>query len=170
MFKLLTRILCVAAFATAAWAIDPEPPRYDLNLSGSAYVPHDSPSDTFGVVTARAGYFLNARNEVGLDSTLFAYSRVQDVYMAGFYRFYFQPKAGRWTPFAGAGAGSNIVHYGYWGTNRTLIAKGEAGVRYLVTPRVAVDLAYNLMYRRNADVGFTGNYTSVVTFGVAWRF
>ncbi len=143
----------------------------ELSLSGTAFIPHDSPADSFGVVAVRGGYFLSKRSEVGVDSTLFAYSQIQDAYLSGFYRLHFPMKGRRLIPFAGVAAGSNIVHYSFWGgSNPTFIGKGEVGVKYALGKRFALDAAYNLMYRRNPEVGFTSETSSIVTFGFSWGF
>jgi hypothetical protein len=142
----------------------------ELALSGTIYVSHDSPEDLFGVVTVRGGYYVAKKQQVGIDATVFAYSRIQDAYLSGFYRYVFAGGERRLAPFVGASAGANVAYFGYLGSERSLIVRGELGVRYLLTRRFSLDASYNLMYRRNAAAGFTGTTSSIVTFGFASTF
>ena len=50
---------------------------------------HDSPEDLFGVVAIRGGYYIAKKRQVGVDAAVFAYSRIQDTYVSGFYRYIF---------------------------------------------------------------------------------
>ena len=142
----------------------------EIGLSGTIYVSHDSPEDVFGVATFRGGVYVAKRHLVGVDATVFAYSRIQDTYLSGFYRYIFGGREGRVVPFVGASAGSNLSHFDYFGTQHSLIVRGEVGVRFLMTSRFSLDVAYNLMYRRDDTMGFTGKTASVVTFGFSRRF
>ncbi len=143
----------------------------EISVSGTAFIPNDSPADTFGLIALRGGYFISRNSEVGVDTTLFAYSRIQDAYLSGFYRLHFPAKGRKLIPFVGVAAGSNIVHFEFWGgAHPTLIAKGEAGLKYVLGKRFTLDAAYNLMYRRNSEVGFTSKTSSVVTVGFSWGF
>ncbi len=142
----------------------------ELGLSGTIYVTHDSPADLFGVVTLRGGYYLARKQQVGIDATVFAYSRIQDTYLSGFYRYTFAHDESRLAPFIGASAGANISQFNYIGSERSLIARGEAGVRFVMSPKWGLDVSYNLMYRRNASLGFTGTTSSIVTFGFSRTF
>src|SRR5262245_60888247 len=92
----------------------------ELGLSGIAFVTHDSPQDLFGVATARAGYYVAARHQIGVDATVFAYSRIQDTYLSGFYRYVHARGDRRIAPFAGAAAGTNLSHFDQFGTQHSL--------------------------------------------------
>ena len=142
----------------------------ELAVSGTIYVTHDSPEDLFGVVTVRGGYYVGRNQEAGIDATVFAYSRIQDTYLSGFYRYVFARAEHHLAPFAGASIGANVSHFNYVGAQHSLIVRSELGVRYLITTKCSFDLSYNLMYRRNAEVGFTGATTSILTFGFARTF
>lgn len=142
----------------------------ELGLSGTIYVTHDSPEDLFGVITLRGGYYVAKKQQVGIDATVFAYSRIQDTYLSGFYRYVFAGTERRLAPFVGGSAGANISHFYYIGSQHSLIVRGEVGVRYLMTSKFSLDVAYNLMYRRNATVGFTGTTSSILTFGFSRTF
>ena len=39
-----------------------------------------------------------------------------------------------------------------------------------MTPKCGLDVSYNLMYRRNPVLGFTGTTTRILTFGFARTF
>ena len=142
----------------------------EIGLSGTIYVTHDSPEDLFGVVTLRGGYYIANRQQVGVDATVFAYSRVQDTYLSGFYRYFFARRERRLAPFVGASAGANVARFNYWGGQNSLIARGEVGVRYMLTNKFGFDAAYNLMYRRDTDFGLTGSTSSILTFGFSHTF
>lgn len=160
-------------FPVLACAADESPlPRgtKELGLSGTIYVTHDSPEDLFGVVTVRGGYYVAKKQQVGIDATVFAYSRIQDTYLSGFYRYVFAGSERRLAPFVGASAGANLTHFDYIGSQRSLIVKGEAGLRCMMTRKFSLDVSYNLMYRKDAELGFTGTTSSILTFGFARIF
>jgi hypothetical protein len=139
----------------------------EVGLSGIVYVTHDSPEDLFGLITVRGGYYIAKRQQVGIDATVFAYSRIQDTYLSGFYRYVFAGGERRLAPFVGAAAGANLSHFDVYGSQHSLIVRGEAGVRYMMSGKWGLDVSYNLMYRRHAVEGLTGAATSVLTFGFA---
>jgi len=160
-------IALVPALVSAAG--DPPLPRgaKEIGVSGVVYVTHDSPQDLFGVASGRFGYYFAGNHEVGVDGTVFAYSRIQDVYLSGFYRYVWARPQRRLAPFFGAGAGANLSHFEFFGSQHSLIAKGEAGLRIFMGRRWALDVAYNLMYRNNTEFGFTGTTSSILSFGFA---
>jgi len=142
----------------------------ELGLSGTVYVTHESPEDLFGVVTLRGGYYVGRNHQVGVDATVFAYSRVQDTYLSGFYRYIFLRGERRIAPFVGAAAGANVSRFDYLGGQNSLIVRGEGGLRFMMSSKFAFDVSYNLMYRRHAEVGFTGRTSSILTFGFSRIF
>lgn len=146
------------------------PGNQGTGLSGTIYVTHDSPEDLFGVIMLRGGYYVAGNHQVGVNATVFAYSRIQDVYLTGFYRYFFAAPERHWTPFVGSSVGSNVAHFNYVGAQNALIVQGEAGIRYMMTRKFGIDVSYNLMYRRNARIGFTGTTTSILTFGFSRTF
>ena len=166
--------LCATvAFCATCHASDDSPlPRgaREIAVSGTAYVTHDSPQDIFGVVTFRGGYYVANKQQVGIDTTVFAYSRSQDLYLGGYYRYLFARGERRLVPFVGGGAGANLVHFDYVGEQHSLIVQGQAGLRYMLPRGFAFDVTYNLMYRKNATIGFTGTTSSVLTFGFSRTF
>jgi len=170
---LILAAACLVFLATPSCAADysllPRGTR-EIGLSGIAYVTHDSPEDIFGVVTFRGGYYVAKNHQVGVDATLFAYSRIQDAYLSGFYRYVFAGHERRLCPFVGAAAGANVSHFEYIPTGRSLLISGEAGVRYRMTRAFSFDVTYDLMYRRNGSFGLTGRTTSVLKFGFARIF
>ena len=95
----------------------------ELGLSGTVYVTHDSPADLFGVVGIRGGYYFARRQQVGVDATVFAYSRIQDTYLSGFYRYIFAGSERRLAPFLGESAGANVAHFNYVGSEHSLIMR-----------------------------------------------
>jgi hypothetical protein len=142
----------------------------EIGLSGTVFVTHDSPEDLFGVVTVRGGYYVAGRHQVGIGGTVFAYSRVQDAYLTGFYRYVLTGGERRIAPFVGASAGANVSQFNYVGSQHSLILCGELGVRYRMSDKFAFDVSYNLMYRKDAGLGFTGTTSSILTFGFARIF
>ena len=142
----------------------------EIGLDGIVYVSHDSPQDLFGVATGRFGYYVAGNHQVGVDATLFAYSRIQDLYLSGDYRYVMAKSERKWAPFFGAGAGANVSHFDFFGSQHSLIAKGEAGLRVFMGRRFALDIAYNLMYREHTDFGFTGTTSSILMFGFSKVF
>ncbi len=122
------------------------------------------------MATLRGGCYFAKKQEVGIDATVFAYSRIQDAYLSGYYRYVFAGGERRVAPFVGASAGANVSQFNYVGSGRSLIVRGEVGVRFLMTSKFSLDVAYNLMYRRNATVGLTGTTSSIVTFGFSRTF
>jgi hypothetical protein len=141
----------------------------ELGISGTIYVTHDSPEDLFGVITLRGGYYFARNHQAGIDATVFAYSRIQDTYLSGYYRYLFAGER-RIAPFLGASIGSNISHFDYVGSQHSLITCAEAGIRHMISGKFAFDLSYKLMYRKDAAIGFTGTTSSVLTFGFARTF
>jgi hypothetical protein len=142
----------------------------ELGLSGIIFVTHDSPEDLFGVVSARGGIYVAKNHQVGIEGTVFAYSRVQDAYLSGYYRYFFARPEHRIAPFVGAGLGSNVTQLNFLGNEHSLIATGQGGLRFLLPGRFSLDVIYNLMYRRNDVRSFTGQTSSVVTFGFSRTF
>lgn len=167
-------LIAAALFSPALVCAAADPPlpgnTKEIGVSGVIYVTHDSPQDLFGVVTGRFGYYVARNNEVGVDATVFAYSRIQDVYLSGFYRYVFARPEHRLAPFVGAGLGANVSYFDYFGSQRSLIAKGEAGLRFFMGRGCALDVAYNFMYRNHTEFGFTGTTSSILTFGFAKMF
>src|SRR5581483_7308211 len=104
----------------------------EIGLSGIVYVSHDSPQDLFGVATGRFGYYVAGNHQVAMDATVFAYSRIQDVYLSGDYRYVMARREHRLAPFFGGGVGANVSHFDFFGSQRSLIAKGEAGLRFFM--------------------------------------
>jgi hypothetical protein len=142
----------------------------ELGLSGTIYVTHDSPEDLFGFITLRGGYYVAKKQQVGIDATVFAYSRIQDVYMSGYYRYVFAGGEHRLAPFVGGAVGANVTQFAGYGNQHSMIVRGEAGLRYMMNAKWGFDVTYNLMYRRHAEEGLTGRTTSVVTFGFSRVF
>jgi hypothetical protein len=142
----------------------------EVGLSGTVYLTHDSPEDLFGVIGLRGGYYVAKNQQVGVDATVFAYSRIQDVYLSGFYRYIFAGHGRRLAPFIGGAVGANVSQFGYIGSERSLITRGEFGVRYRMTGKCWLDISYNLMYRKDANLGFTGSTSSIITFGFTRTF
>ena len=142
----------------------------ELGLGGTIYVTHDAPEDLFGVITIRGGYYVARRQQIGVDATVFAYSRVQDLYLTGYYRYVFANGERRLAPFVGAAAGANVSQFSYVGSQHSLIVRGEAGLRYMLSKKFSLDTSYNFMYRKNAEIGFTGTTTSILAFGFSWMF
>ena len=169
-FLTLLAVLFLSVRSSAEEIPVPERDARELGLNGTLYVTHDSPEDLFGVVTVRGGYYVARKQQVGIDATLFAYSRIQDAYVGGYYRYLFARPDRRLAPFFGISAGANVSQFAYVGSQHSLIVKGELGVRYRMTRQVGLDVAYNLMYRRQNDMGFTGSTTSVITFGFSRTF
>lgn len=164
-------LMTLAPALSAAPADDPLPRgSWEVELSGTAYVPHDIPADTFGVAIGRFGRYLARNQEVGVDATLFAYSQVEDLYLSGFYRYVFARPGHRLAPFAGAAAGANVARFSNFGSEQSFIAKAEGGLRIFVGGRFAFDVSYNYMYRRKTEFGFTGTNSSILTFGFAKTF
>jgi hypothetical protein len=142
----------------------------ELSLSGAAYVSHDSPADVFGVLTGRFGVYAWRNHEVGVDATVFAYSRIQDIYVSGFYRYTFARSEHRLAPYAGVAVGANINHFDYFGGGHSLIVKPQVGIRYFLTGKVTFDLGYDLMFRRETTYSLTGKTSSILTFGFSKIF
>jgi hypothetical protein len=144
----------------------------EIGLNGIIYVTHDSPEDVFGVITLRGGYYVANKHQIGIDATVFAYSRIQDTYLSAFYRYIFAGTERRVAPFMGASAGANVSRFGGYGGGQSLIVKAEGGLRFMMTSKFAMDVTYNLMYRRKADYtpGLTGPTSSIVTFGFSRIF
>lgn len=160
-------------FATLSPAADePLLPRgtRELGLNGTVFVSHDSPEDLFGVAAARGGYYLAKNQQVGADATVFAYSRIQDLYLSGFYRYIFAGTDRHLAPYAGVAVGANVAQFSQVGSERSLIAKGQAGVRCFMGRKFSLDIGYDLMYRRHREIGFTGRTTSILTFGFSRLF
>jgi len=169
----MTRLFLFLALCAPLFATDDEAfarGRKDVALSGSIYLTHDSPADSFGLVTGRAGYFFAKNQEAGLDATLFAYSRTQDLYLNGFYRYYFAQPGRKLVPFLGASAGSNVLHLDYFGRHSGLLVGGEGGVRLRLSERSSFEVGYHLLYRRQGLVSMLGKTSSLVTFGFARTF
>ena len=167
---LLSATLLLPAAACAADLLPLERGARDIGLSGTVYVTHDSPQDLFGFIDFRGGYYVARGQQLGVGATVFAYSRVQDMYMSGFYRYMLTKGDRRLVPFVGASAGANVSHFDQFGTGRSLMVRGEMGVRYLPGGKCAFDVAYNFMWRDKATVGFTGPTTSILTFGISRTF
>jgi len=167
-------LLLLSLLSPALVRADDPPPlpggTKEIGLSGIVYVTHDSPEDLFGVATGRFGYYVARNHQVGVDATVFAYSRIQDVYTSGYYRYVWAKSQRRWAPFFGGGVGANVSHFASFGSQRSLIAKGEAGVRLFMSRGFGFDISYNFMYRNNTDFGFTGTTSSILTFGFAKTF
>ena len=174
MLRLSSVLLAVGLLLPALSHAQDDPPfrrgAREIGLSGIAFVSHDSPEDAFGVMSVRAGVYVAKNQQVGIAGTLFAYSRVQDTYLTGYYRYLLLRGEHRVAPFVGAGIGANLSHLNFLGTWHSMIATGEGGVRFLLPGRFSFDLAYNLMYRRETTMSFTGRTASVVTFGFARTF
>ena len=162
--------LLLAALLRAA--DEPQLPRgtRELALNGAIYVTHDAPEDLFGTVTVRGGYYFARNHQVGAAATVFAYSRIQDVYLSGYYRYVFAGAGRHFAPYLGAAAGANVARFNQIGGEHSLIVMGQAGIRCLITPKSALDIGYDFMYRNNAEIGFTGTTSSILTFGFVRTF
>ena len=142
----------------------------ELSLSGAAYVSHDSPADVFGVLCGRFGVYAWRNHELGVDATVFAYSRIQDIYVSGFYRYTFARSERRLAPYVGVAVGANVEHFDYFATGRSLIVKPQVGVRYFLAGKISFDLGYDLMFRRETAYSLTGKTSSILTFGFSKLF
>lgn len=165
----------LAKASAEAPTASPQEPEYiaggmwELGFEGSLFVPHAHAADVFGLVGLRAGRFVTDGNEVGVDTTLFLHRRVQDIYLAGFYRYNFHTANPRLFPFLGAGAGVNVFVGGGEAASNFL-ARGEFGLKYFLAQKVAFELAYNLVYVDTKKRGFKDSSSSVVTVGLAYVF
>ncbi len=161
--------------AAAAQAASPQNPDYiasgmwELGFEGTVFVPHAQAADAYGLVGLRAGRFVTDGNEIGLETTLFLQRRVQDIYVAGFYRYNFHTANPRLFPFLGAGAGVKVFVGGGEAASK-LLASGEFGLKYFLAQKVAFELAYNLVYVDTKKRGFKDSSSSVVTVGLAYVF
>jgi hypothetical protein len=168
--SILLAVVLLAPALSAADSADLPRGTRELGLSGTVYVSHDSPADVFGVIAARFGIYAFRNHQFGADTTVFAYSRIQDIYLSGFYRYSFARPERRLAPFVGAAAGANIAHFDYLGTGRSPIVKAQGGVRYFFSGKLSLDIGYDLMWRRQSAMGFTGKTSSIVTFGFSKNF
>jgi hypothetical protein len=170
-----TATASVANGAAAAQTASPQEPDYivggmwELGFEGTVFVPHAQAADAFGLVGLRAGRFVTDGNEIGLETTLFLHRRVQDIYLAGFYRYNFHTANPKLFPFLGAGAGVNVFVGGGEAASHFL-ARGEFGLKYFLAQKVAFELAYNLIYVGAERRGFKDSSSSVVTVGLSYVF
>ncbi len=172
MLRQLTIPTLLLSAALSCAAQDSGLPRgvKEIGLSGAAYVTHDSPADVFGFVTGRFGIYAARNHQVGVDATMFAYSRTQDVYLSGFYRYTFARSERRLAPYVGGAIGSNLTHFDYIDTERALILKAQAGIRYFLAAKLSLDIGYDLMFRRHTTYSLTGRTSSLMTFGFSKGF
>jgi hypothetical protein len=142
----------------------------ELALSGAVYLPHDSPADSFGMIAARLGVYVALHHQLGVDATTIAYSRIQDVYLSGFYRCTLARPERRLAPYFGAAFGANVAHFDALPAQHAAIVKAQAGIRYFFTERASLDFGYDLMYRRPTMFSLTGRTSSILTFGFSKVF
>ena len=140
----------------------------EVNAAGTIAIPHSSPSDTFALFNLRLGYYPNGNNLVGVDTTTFLHKDAKAVLLSGFYRYLISTANPKVFPFLGFSAGTIIVSTG--DTDSRFSARGEFGIRYFVSQKVAFDTAYNLIYVREAGAGFKDSTASVITFGFSYLF
>lgn len=142
----------------------------DVGLAATAFVPHSSPSDAFGLVALESGYFVTRGSLVGADIDAFFDQSGQDVFITGEYRYFFGKQTNKILPYLGGGAGGNVYHISGEGSSGNLLAEGGGGVRIFVARHVAIDIGYSLYYIHMSGVGFKDSSFSVVSVGFAHVF
>jgi hypothetical protein len=73
-------------------------------------------------------------------------------------------------PFAGAAAGSNILHSSGFGTQGNFAAIGEGGLRIFLAKHVAIEVGYQLVYVKVDGAGFKDSSLSQLSLGFAHVF
>ena len=140
---------------------------WDIGLSATAFIPHASPSDAFGLVNAEVGYFVTRGSLLSGAISAFFTGGAQDYFMVGSYRYFFGKGTSRILPYVGGGAGGNVAHAGGLGTAGNFLAQGGGGLRFFLAQHVAIDVGYNLDYIHVSGVGFKDSSYSVVSIGFA---
>ncbi|HEV2991211.1 MAG TPA: hypothetical protein VG759_22420 [Candidatus Angelobacter sp.] len=145
----------------------------ELGMNGAITISHSDPGNTSGDVTVSYGYYFTKKDLVGFDTLTILSKDLQDVFLQGRYRHLFPTGNPKIFPFVGAAAGVEIIHTGGalgGGTQHPFVGTGEAGVKFFVSQRTALEIAYNLQYIHNANGSFADNSQSLITFGFTHIF
>ena len=140
---------------------------WDVEVQGSGTFAH-SGGGKLGLVDGTVGYFVSHGSEVGFTVSGIFLNGAQDVLLGGGYRYYFGN--GRARPFLGATAGGNVAHASGVSTQGNAAFAGSGGVRVFVAPRIALDIAYNLVYVHVSGASFSESSESQIAFGFAHTF
>ena len=165
-----TLTLLVAVFLVAISAFSqPEKGSSEIGLNGAVLIPHISPGDTTGLVDFSYGYYFRSHDLAGLNSITILSKNVQDVYLLGHYRHLFSTGNPKIFPFVGGGGGVNVFSStgssGHWA-----LGSGEAGIKFYLNRRTALDLTYDLVYVNVKNGNFSQNSVSAITFGFTYSF
>jgi hypothetical protein len=151
----------------------------ELGLNGSAIIPNTTPDQALALVQVSYGFYFSKHDLLGADTLAFIQKDSQDVFLQARYRHLFSTGNARIYPFLGAAGGINILHNtggggpfgsGAAGTNKDGLGSAEAGLKFFVSQRTALEIAYNFQYAHQAGVGFTDSTSSVLTFGFTYLF
>lgn len=159
--------LLVLAASTPAFAQQQQGDS-ELGLNGAITIPDSDPGGgTTGLVAVNYGYYFRQNDLVGLDTLVIFNGNFQSLALLGRYRHLFSTNNPMVYPFVGVQAGGIVAHDG--GTNGNVAADGEAGVKFFVSQRTAIEVAYNFQYE-NTGGGFSHETFNVITFGFTHIF
>lgn len=142
----------------------------EIGLQFTGNIPHAAPSLWTGFAELHSGYFVSRGSVVGVDLLGIFDRDAQDIYLSGYYRYYFHTGNPKFFPFFGGSGGGNIFHIRGTSTATNFVARGEAGVRYFVAKHVALDVGYNLVYIHVRGLGFKDSSTSQIGVGFSTVF
>lgn len=150
----------------------------ELGLNGSITIPHSSPSDTTGIVDVAYGYYFRQNDLIAGDATVLINKNSFGFGLLPHYRHLFPTGNPKVYPFLGIKPGIFIFHIkgseGFSGsTDVAFLGEAEAGVRFYLSQRSALDVAYNFDYQSSSFGGgnsFADKSQSVILVGFTHIF
>jgi hypothetical protein len=140
----------------------------ELELNGAFTIPHSDPGSATGVATVGYGYYFRKNDLLGMDTLTMINKDSQMVYAQGRIRHLFSMRDPTVYPFVGV-MGGGIMMSGSGGSNSG-IGTGEAGVKFFVSQRTAVEISYDLLYVHQSGGSFVDNTTSTINVGFTHIF
>lgn len=174
--RLSLQVIAVAVFAaicTLPGSCQQQKGDSELGMNGSVIIQNSDIASTSGDVTLSYGHYFTKNDLVGTDTLTVLGKDFQNVFAQGRYRHLFPTANPKVFPFVGAAAGVELIHLGGalgGGTQHPFVGTGEAGVKFYVSQRTALEVAYNLQYIHNSTGTFATNSQSLITFGFTHIF